>query len=103
MRLPRLPTLLTLLTLFTNPLATADTSKAEDAAGLVQSKRCATCHSLDQPKVGPSFKSLAAKYAGNTGAEVKIIARLQAGRGHPKVETSPAELKVLVDYVLSTK
>jgi cytochrome c551/c552 len=103
MRLPRLTTLLTSLTLSTNPLGTPGTSKAEDAAGLAQSKRCATCHSLDQPKVGPSFKFLAAKYAGNMGAEANIIARLQAGRGHPKVDASAAELKVLVEYVLSTK
>jgi cytochrome c len=84
-------------------LSPAGTVHAQDAAVLAQSKGCMACHAHDQQKIGPSFKSVAAKFAGNADAKASIAATLQGGRGHPKAAASDAELKSLADYVLSIK
>jgi cytochrome c len=84
-------------------LSAAGAAHPQDAAALAQSKGCLTCHATDRQKIGPSFKSVAAKYAGNAAAETSILATLQGGRGHPKAAASDAELKSLANYVLSIK
>ena len=82
----------------------AGAANAQAGADLVKSKGCLGCHDVDKKKVGPAFKDVAAKYKGNKGAEAKLIAALKEGKGHPaKVAASDAELKALVEYVLSQK
>ena len=77
---------------------------AQSAADLVKSKNCMGCHDLEKKKVGPAFKDIAAKYKGNKEAEAKLIAALKDGKGHPsKAAATDAELKTLVQYVLSAK
>ena len=77
---------------------------AQAGEALVKSKNCLTCHEADKKKVGPSFKETAAKYKGNKEAEAKLIGGLKEGKGHPvKVAATDAELKTLVEYVLSRK
>jgi cytochrome c len=79
-------------------------ANAQSAQDLAKAKNCTNCHELDKKKVGPAFKDVAAKYKDNKDAEVKLIAALKEGKGHPvKVAASDAELKTLVDYVLSQK
>ena len=72
---------------------------AQSGADVVKAKGCLNCHAVDQKKVGPSFKDIAAK-KGNSSA---MVAKLKEGKGHPKVAASDAELKAAVDYVLSQK
>lgn len=81
----------------------APAASAQDGAALVQSKGCLNCHALDQAKMGPSFKSLAQKYADNATAETTLIAKLKNGTGHGKVNASDDEIKAMVDYVLQQK
>lgn len=82
----------------------AGAASAESGADLVKSKNCLGCHDVDKKKVGPAFKDIAAKYKGNKEAGVKLTTALKEGKGHPvKVAASDAELKALVQYVLSTK
>ena len=77
---------------------------AQSAEELLKSKNCLNCHELDKKKVGPAFKDVAAKYKGNKEAEAKLIAELKEGKGHPiKIVASDAELKTLVNHVLSLK
>jgi len=77
---------------------------AESGADLAKAKGCLGCHAVDQKKVGPAFKDVAAKYKGNKGAEGKLMGELKEGKGHPtKVSASDAELKALVQFVLSQK
>jgi cytochrome c len=73
---------------------------AQSGADVVKSKGCLNCHALDAKKVGPSFKDIAAKQAGKSAA---LVEQLKAGKGHPKVAASDAEIKAAVDYVLSQK
>lgn len=72
---------------------------AQSGAEVVKTKGCLNCHAVDQKKVGPSFKDIAAK-KGDAGA---ISAKLKEGKGHPKIAASDAEIKAAVDYVLSQK
>ena len=79
-------------------------ANAQQAADLLKSKNCMGCHAVDQKKIGPSFKDIAAKYKDAKDAESKLIAALKDGKGHPvKVAASDAELKTLVQHVLSQK
>jgi cytochrome c len=82
----------------------AGPAAAQSAADLAKSKNCMGCHDMEKKKMGPAFKDIAAKYKGNKEAEAKLIAALQTGQGHPgKAAATDAELKTLVQYVLSAK
>ncbi len=77
----------------------AGAANAQSGAELAKSKNCMNCHELDKKKVGPAFKDIAAKKPD----EAATIAKLKDGKGHMKVAASDAELKTLVEYVLSQK
>lgn len=82
----------------------AGSAVAQSGPDLAKSKNCMGCHDLEAKKMGPSFKTIAAKYKGDKEAEAKLVAALQTGKGHPgKVAATDAELKTLVQYVLSAK
>lgn len=78
---------------------------------LAQKKNCMACHAVDKKLVGPSFKEVAAKYAGDKEATAKLSTKvLKGGSGvwgqipmpaNPQV--SEAEAKQLVTWVLGTK
>ena len=76
---------------------------AQSGADVVKAKGCLTCHAVDQKKIGPSYKDVAAKYKDDKGAEGKLVAKLKDGKDHPKIAASDAELKAAVGYVLSRK
>lgn len=78
---------------------------------LAQKKNCMACHAVDKKLVGPSFKDVAAKYAGDKEAVAKLSTKvLKGGSGawgqipmpaNPQV--SEAEARQLVTWVLGTK
>ena len=78
---------------------------------LAQKKNCMACHAVDKKLVGPSFKDVAAKYAGDKEAVAKLSTKVMKGGSgvwgqipmpaNPQV--SEAEAKQLVTWVLSTK
>ena len=72
---------------------------AQSGADLAKSKNCMGCHDVATKKVGPAFKDVAAKKPD----EAVLIAKLKDGKGHMKIAASDAELKTLVQYVLSQK
>ena len=76
---------------------------AQSGADVVKAKGCLTCHTVDQKKVGPAYKDVAAKYKGDAKAGAMLAAKLKEGKGHPKVAASDAEIKAAVEYVLSQK
>jgi cytochrome c len=77
----------------------AGAAYAQAGADLAKSKGCMGCHDVATKKVGPSFKDIAVKKPG----EIALIAKLKDGKGHMKIAASDAELKTLVEYVLSQK
>ena len=78
---------------------------------LAQAKNCLACHSVDNKVVGPAFKEVAAKYAGDKGAAATLATKIIAGGGgvwgaipmpaNPQVKD--AEAKKLVAWILGLK
>ena len=73
-------------------------AKAED---LMKANGCMNCHAVDEKKVGPSFKDIAAKNKGKADAEKNLVAQLKAGKGHPAVKASDADIGTMVKFVLA--
>ena len=92
-------------------LASAVSSSAFAQADLAKSKNCMACHAVGSKLVGPAFKDVAAKYAGQKDAEAKLAAKvIKGGAGawgpvpmpaNPQV--SEAEAHALVKWVLAQK
>lgn len=80
-------------------------------AALAQSRSCLGCHALDRKVVGPAFKDVAAKYAGDPTAEARLAAKIRnggAGVWGPvpmpgNGQVSEAEATQLAAWVLSQK
>ena len=83
---------------------------AADPAALAQSKGCLSCHSVDAKIVGPAYKDVAKKYAGDKGAEDRLVQKiLKGGSGNwgaipmPGAMANETEARVLVKWVLGLK
>lgn len=46
---------------------------------LYKTKNCFACHRIDRNHLGPSFTSIAAKYAGEPGVDVKLAQKVREG------------------------
>lgn len=46
---------------------------------LATAKNCMACHAVDKKMVGPSYKDVAAKYAGNKDAVKMLAEKIQKG------------------------
>lgn len=84
---------------------------AADATALAKSKNCLSCHSVDKKVVGPAYKDVAKKFAGNKDAEAQLIkAVMEGSKGvwgpipmPANKNVNQAEAKQLVDWILSLK
>ena len=80
-------------------------------ADLAQKKNCLACHQTDKKLVGPSYKDVAAKYAGQKDAVAKLAEKIQKGGtgvwGQVPMPANPQvnadEAKTLATWVLSIK
>lgn len=78
---------------------------------LAQKKNCMACHAVDKKVLGPAFKEVGAKYAGQGGAADKLAAKVMKGGtgvwGNIPMPANPqvtdAEAKQLVDWILTLK
>jgi len=76
---------------------------------LAQKNACMACHAVDRKLVGPSYQSIAAKYAGQKDAEAMLAASIKkggAGKWGPvpmpaQAALSEADAKVLAAWVLA--
>jgi cytochrome c len=78
---------------------------------LAKSKNCMACHAVDKKLVGPSYKDVAKKYAGNAKAVEMLAAKIvKGGSGvwgaipmpaNPQV--TPADATKLATWVMSQK
>jgi len=92
-------------------VATLVASPAFANADLAQKKNCMACHAVDKKLVGPAYKDVAAKYAGQKDAVDKLTQKvLKGGSGvwgpvpmPANTQVSEAEAKQLVQWVLSLK
>ncbi|MDO9284553.1 MAG: c-type cytochrome [Aquabacterium sp.] len=80
-------------------------------ADLAQKKSCMACHATDKKLVGPAYKDVAAKYAGQKDAAAKLADKIQKGGtgvwGQIPMPANPAvsadEAKQLAAWVLTIK
>ncbi len=80
-------------------------------ADLAQKKNCMACHAVDKKVLGPSYKEVAAKYAGQADAADKLAAKVMKGGsgvwGNIPMPANPqvtdAEAKQLVGWILTLK
>jgi cytochrome c len=78
---------------------------------LAQKKACLACHAIDKKVVGPAYKDVAKKYAGQKDAEAKLVQKVLKGGGGvwgtmampANAQVNEAEAKQLVKWVLSLK
>lgn len=92
-------------------LAVTAATPALASLELATKKACLACHAVDKKVVGPAFKDVAKKYAGQKDAEAKLAQKVMKGGGgvwgtmpmpaNPSV--TDAEAKQLVKWVLTLK
>ena len=78
---------------------------------LAKANNCMACHAADKKLVGPAYKEVAKKYAGNAAAAAQLATKIQKGGSgvwgaipmpaNPKV--NDADAKALAQWVLSMK
>lgn len=78
---------------------------------LATKSACTACHAVDKKLVGPSYKDVAKKYAGNAKAEAMLVEKVKKGGvgtwGQVPMPPNPnvkdADIQTLVKWVLATK
>jgi cytochrome c len=94
-------------------LASIQTPAFADQA-LAQAKNCMACHGVDKKMIGPSYKDVSAKYAGNKDAVAMLAEKIQKGSTPGKgnwgaipmpsnAQVNAAEATKLAAWVLTVK
>ena len=80
------------------------------ATQLLTKYNCTACHTVDKKLVGPSYKEVAAKYAGDSAAPAKLEQKVKNGGTGvwgqipmPPNNVPDADLKTLVEWILVQK
>jgi cytochrome c len=89
----------------------SQSAMAADPADLAKQKNCMACHAVNNKVVGPAYKAVAEKYAGQKDAEAKLVQKVMKGGtgvwgavpmpANPQV--SEADATALVKWILATK
>jgi cytochrome c len=99
--------ILVAITALTTVLAVSTPALADMA--LATSKNCMACHAVDKKLVGPSYKDVAAKYAGQADAVDKLTTKvLKGGSGvwgpvpmPANTQINEADARKLVTWILA--
>ena len=97
------------LTILALTLSAAVPAMADQA--LATAKNCMACHAVDKKLVGPAYKDVAAKYAGQKDAVDKLAAKIiKGGAGvwgpvpmPANAQVNDAEAKKLAAWALTQK
>lgn len=92
-------------------LASVASAPAFANADLAQKKNCMACHAIDKKVVGPAYKEVAAKYAGQKDAVDKLSQKvIKGGSGvwgpvpmPANAQVNEAEAKQLVQWIMTLK
>jgi cytochrome c len=83
---------------------------AATATALLERNKCYLCHADREPKTGPAYVDVAARYRGMPHAESKLVASVMRGSHGggpwhmpPHPELSDADIKLMIRYILSLK
>lgn len=77
----------------------------QDAEKLIQASDCSSCHSVNQQVVGPAYRDIAVRYAGQSDASEKIAAKIRDGGGGmtPHPDLNEAQRHQIAAWILSQK
>lgn len=89
----------------------AMTGAASADQALAQKNACMSCHGVDKKIVGPAFKDVAKKYAGDAKAEAELVAKVKNGSKGvwgqvpmpPNPQVKDEDAKKIIAWVLSLK
>ena len=78
---------------------------------LYKTKNCFACHRVERDYHGPSFKNIAARYADDKGADLKLARKVREGGAGvwgpspmpPQTQVTEAETLTLVRWILEQK
>ena len=91
-------------------VSSAAGAAAGDASALATKYSCQACHTVDKKLVGPSYKEIGAKYAGDSGAPAKLAQKIKSGGTGvwgqipmPPNNVPDADLKTIVEWILAQK
>jgi cytochrome c len=78
---------------------------------LYKTKNCFACHRIDRTHLGPAFKTIAAKYVDDKGAEARLVTKIREGGvgvwGQVPMPAQPqvteAEALTLARWILAIK
>ncbi len=87
------------------------TAPAFANADLAKAKNCLACHTVDKKLVGPAYKDVAAKYAGQKDAAATLATKIQKGGSGvwgtvpmpPNPQVNADDAKKLAEWVLTQK
>ena len=90
-------------------LTVAAPAMADEA--LAKAKNCMACHAVDKKMVGPSYKDVAAKYAGQKDAVDKLAVKIVKGGSGvwgpvpmpANAQVNEADAKKLAAWVMTQK
>ena len=91
--------------------AASVTAPAFADQALAASKNCLACHTIDKKLVGPAYKDVALKYAGQKDAAAKLATKImKCGSGvwgvvpmRANTQVNEAEAKKLAAWVITLK
>ena len=94
--------------LLASAAAQADAAKAQ---AVMKGSDCMACHAEATKLVGPSYKDVAKKYAGDAKASAMLVEKIKKGGSgnwgavpmtpHPNLKDE--DIRVMVDWILSLK
>jgi len=91
--------------------ATFVAAPASASEALLKKYNCTACHALDKKLVGPAYKEVAKKYAGDAGAEKMLAEKVKkGGKGNwgqvpmpPNPTVPDADVTAMIQYILQLK
>jgi len=100
-----------LLPLLASTLFISTPAQAADGEAIVKKARCVACHAVDQKRVGPAYKDVAAKYKGDGSAPAHLFDKVRSGGAgnwgqvpmlpHPADKISDDDLKAAISWILA--
>ena len=102
------PLALAVMAAFSIPAFAVDEATAMDIA---KKNGCLACHALDNKLVGPAWKEVGKKYAGDPAAAEQLVVKVKKGtKGAwgvvpmpPNATVKDADVRTLVQFVLTLK
>ena len=100
--------ILTALGILSAPVLAVNATAALDIA---KKSGCMACHGVENKIVGPAWKDVGKKYAGDAAAEAQLIAKVKKGSKDvwgpipmpPNAVVKDADVKTMVQYILTLK